>query len=415
MTSKERILAALNGQPADHVPLTTWCFGFPAPPHLLWETHGHKVKHWYTKRLEHIHTLLQPWELEDEFKRAEAWLSLGIDDVLEVSVPWRQAPVVTWRDSHVPPGAPGGDQRYPLLVREYQTPVGPLRHAVRKTEPEAEGWVIQPDHVPLIEDYNVSRALKHIVATPADVAGIQYLFAPPDAGQCQWFADRMERMNEFADSKGLLTQAWTAFGLDAAVWFAGAAGAVMMAADAPEAFDQLLDLIFITDYARTELAAAHPGVDLVCQRGWYSSTDFWSPKLFDRLVVPRLSQLTSLAHRHGKKFGYVMTTGVEKLGPRLTDAGVDLLCFVDPIQDRLTLEKAREILGGRITLAGGTNALSLASGDTQRIGDEVRRAVEILGPTNRFILHPVDAIFPDTPWSGVETMIRAWKHCQGLE
>jgi uroporphyrinogen-III decarboxylase len=110
-----------------------------------------------------------------------------------------------------------------------------------------------------------------------------------------------------------------------------------------------------------------------------------------------------------------MTTGVEKLGPRLTDAGVDLLCFVDPIQDRLTLEKAREILGGRITLAGGTNALSLASGDTQRIGDEVRRAVEILGPTNRFILHPVDAIFPDTPWSGVETMIRAWKHCQGLE
>ena len=31
MTSKERILAALNGEPADHVPLTTWCFGFPAP------------------------------------------------------------------------------------------------------------------------------------------------------------------------------------------------------------------------------------------------------------------------------------------------------------------------------------------------------------------------------------------------
>ena len=68
-----------------------------------------------------------------------------------------------------------------------------------------------------------------------------------------------------------------------------------------------------------------------------------------------------------------------------------------------------------MTLAGGTNALSLASGDPQRIRDEVRRAIEVLGPTNRFILHPIDAIFPDTPWAGVETMIHAWKECQGLK
>jgi amino acid transporter len=99
----------------------------------------------------------------------------------------------------------------------------------------------------------------------------------------------------------------------------------------------------------------------------------------------------------------------------LADAGVDLLYFVDPIQDRITLEKARELLGGRITIVGGTNSISLASGDPQRIRDEVRRAIEILGPTNRFILHPIDAVFPDTPWSGVETMINAWKQCQGLE
>ena len=47
-----------------------------------------------------------------------------------------------------------------------------------------------------------------------------------------------------------------------------------------------------------------------------------------------------------------------------------------------------------MTMVGGTNALSLASGDPKRIRDEVRRAIEVLGPTNRFILHPMDAIFP---------------------
>jgi hypothetical protein len=415
MTSKERILAALEGKLADHVPLTTWCFGFPAPPHLRWETGGQAVNYWYTKRLEHLHTLAQPWELEDEFKRAEAWLSLGIDDVLEVSVPWSQDPEVTWKDSQLAPGVVGGDGRYSVLMREYQTPSGPLRHAVKKTDPEPEGWVIQPDHVPLIEDFNVARAVRHIVSAPADVPAIGHLFAPPDAQQRQWFANRMLQMKAFADLKGLLTQAWTAFGMDAAVWFAGAEGAVMMALDSPETFGQLLDIIFATDYARTELAVTQPGVDLVCQRGWYSSTDFWSPALFDQFVSPRLARLTELAHRHGKKFGYVMTTGVEILGPRLADAGVDLLYFVDPIQDRITLEKAGDLLGNRMTLVGGTNALSLASGDPRRIQDEVGRALKILGPTNRFILHPVDAIFPDTPWSGVETMIRAWKQCQNLE
>jgi uroporphyrinogen-III decarboxylase len=84
---------------------------------------------------------------------------------------------------------------------------------------------------------------------------------------------------------------------------------------------------------------------------------------------------------------------------------------VDPIQDRITLEEARDLLAPRMTLVGGTNALSLASENQGRIRQEVEQAVAVLGPTNRFILHPVDAIFPDTPWEGVAAMIEAWKTC----
>lgn len=409
MTSKERILAAISGEPVDHVPLTAWCFGFPAPEHLRWQTNGREVKYWYTKRLEHLHTLPQPWELEDDFKRAEAWLSLGIDDVLEVSVPWGRHPEVTWQDSLIPPGGARGDENYPVMVRQYTTPAGQMRHAVKATGNEGDGWVIQPESVPIIEDYNVPRGVEHPVSSPADVDIIKLLFMPPDREQRAWFAGRVAKMKAFADEKGLCIQAWTAFGMDAAVWFTGVEGGILMSLDTPAAFGRLMDIIFETDYARTELAVTTDGVDIVCQRGWYSSTDFWSPALFDEFVYPHLSELTALAHSHGRKFGYVMTTGVETLGPRLADAGVDLLYFVDPIQDTITLEKAKELFGDRMTVAGGTNALSLASGDADRIRDEVRRAVDVLGPTNRFILHPVDAIFPDTPWSGVQTMIEAWK------
>ena len=129
-------------------------------------------------------------------------------------------------------------------------------------------------------------------------------------------------------------------------------------------------------------------------------------------MFPHLKELADLAHRHGKKFGYVMTTGVERLGPRLADAGVDVLYFADPVQDRLPLEKARDLLGSQMTVVGGTNALTLISGTRAQIRDEVRRAVDVLGPTHRLILHPLDALFPDVPWSGVEALIEAWRETQ---
>lgn len=409
MTSKERIQAVLSGEKPDYIPLTTWCFGFTAPEHLKWETNGREVKYWYTKRLEHLHTLPQGWELEDEFKRAAAWQSLGVDDILEVSVPWSQSQEVTFRDTVTAVGEPGGDDKYPVMVREYQTPSGPIRHAVRRTGDEGPGWAVQPDCVPIIEDYNIPRAVHQPVTSPSDVEAIKHLFAAPSTEQREWFTDRMAKMKAFADKNGLFVQAWTAFGMDAAIWFTGTQNAIMMSMDAPEAFGRLMEIIAETDYARTELAVRNDGVDMVCQRGWYSSTDFWSPELFDKYVFGHLSELTKLAHKYGKKFGYVMTTGVETLGSRLADAGVDLLYFVDPVQDGISVEKAKELFGNRMTMVGGTNSLSLQCGDPKRIRDEVKRAIEVLGPTNRFILHPMDAIFPDTPWSGVEQMIEAWK------
>ncbi|GAK59835.1 uroporphyrinogen-III decarboxylase-like protein [Candidatus Vecturithrix granuli] len=407
MTTKERIFAVWNGLSPDHVPLTTWCFGLPVPPHLRWKNHEEDISFWYSKRMEHIHTLPQTWDLEDDFKRALAWQSLGIDDILDVSVPWSVNPEVTWKDATIPPTA---NEPYPVLVREYATPAGLLRHSVRYTqEKQGQGWVIQPDYAPLIEDFNIPRAVEHVVSSPADIPKLRYLFCPPDDRAKAWFAERMRQVQDFAEKYHIPVQAWSAFDMDAAVWFTGTEKAILMAMDDPKAFGELMEVIAETDLGRTELAASTPGVDLVIERGWYSSTDFWSPKLFDRFVYPHIVTLAETAHKYGKKFGYVMTTGVERLGTRLADAGVDVLYFVDPVQDTISLEKARDLLSQRMTLVGGTNALSLASRDRQRIEHEIKHAIDVLGPTNRFILHPVDAVFPDTPWEGIEQMIEIWQ------
>ena len=406
MTSRERVLATIAGSDADHVPWAAWCFGVSPPAGLRWTRDGVERRHWYSLRLEHLHTLPQPWDLEDDFRRVRAWQSLGVDDVLDVSVPWSQAPEVTWEDSVVEQPGRGG----PVLVREYQTPAGPLRHAVRQTgEDPGAGWVVQPPCVPLFEDFNIPRAVEHAVAGPTDVPAIRYLYAPPAAAAEAWLAERLAAIRPFAEAQGVAVAAWSAFGMDAAVWLAGAEGAILLAMQEPQAFGELMATIAAADLARTELACRTPGVDLVVERGWYSSTDFWSPTLFDRFVFPHTRELAAAAHRQGRKFAYVMTTGVKTLGPRLAEAGVDLLYYVDPRQDRLDLAWARDHLADRMAVAGGFNSLTLASGDAERIRAEVRQALELLGPGGRYLAAPVDALFPDTPWAGVEQAISAWR------
>lgn len=405
MTSRERVRAAWEGRVADHVPLTTWCFGFRAPRELQWKRNGRPVTYWYSLRMEHLHTVPEGWTLEDDFARVRAWKAWGVDDILDVSVPWSVGANVRLADATGPGGAEGG-----VMTRTYRTPAGALEHAVRRTtEHVPDGWVVQPDHVPLFEDFNIPRAVRHAVSSPGHVAVIPHIYAAPDETARAWFRGRMDRVATFAHAEGVAVQAWSAFGMDAVVWLAGTEGSVLLAMDEPEAFGRLLEHVTETDVARTELAAAHPAVDLIVERGWYSSTDFWSPELFDRFLLPCIRRVAAVAHRHGKRFAYVMTTGVERMARRLAEAGVDVLYFADPVQDRVDLPSLARDVGGSMCLVGGTNALSLAPENQGRLAGEVARALDALGSSNRLILHPVDALFPDTPEEGMRRLIDAWR------
>ena len=408
MNSRERMLTAISGGAPDYVPLAFWCFGFPAPPGLGWRRDDHDVPFWYTGRLEHLHTFPTPWNFhEDDFKRVLAWKSLGVDDVIEVSVPWSVDPSVTIRDGR---DAPTGDEEYAVLWREYDTPAGTLRHAVRDTAEVMEpGWVIQPRNVPLIEDFNIPRAVKHAVAGPEDLPKVRYLLADPSAELLADYRARMKQVRAFADREEVLVQGWSGFGMDLVAWLMGVEPAVMAAMTEPDFFQELIDIVADFDRRRTEILLDVGGVDVVAERGWYSSTDFWSPRLFKRFLMPILADLAGMAHSAGKKFAYTMTMGASTMADSLISADVDLLYYVDPVQDTTNLAQVKERFRGEVALAGGVNsAVTLGSGTPEQIRVAVHNALDTLGPDG-FVLAPVDAIFPDTPWANVQAMIDAWK------
>jgi uroporphyrinogen-III decarboxylase len=421
MNSRERLLTAISGEKPDYVPLIFWCFGFPAPPGLGWQRADHDVPFWYTGRLEHIHTFPAPWAFhDDDFERVLAWKKLGVDDVLEVSVPWSVDPAVRVRDGR---DAPSGVETYPVIWREYDTPAGTLRHAVRDTQEDVPpGWVIQPPHVALIEDFNIPRGVKHAIAGPEDLPKVRYLLCGPTAEQLADYRARMKQVRAFADREGVLVQGWSGFGMDLVAWLCGVEPAVLAAMTEPGFFQEIVDIVAGFDRMRTEILLDVGGVDVVAQRGWYSSIDFWSPRLFRRFLQPLVTELAAMAHGAGVKFAYTMTMGASVMADPLIAAQVDLLYYVDPVQDKTNLAQVKERFHGilesgggrpersrRVALAGGVNsAVTLGSGTPEQIRAAVHDAVRTLGPDG-YILAPVDAIFPDTPWKSVAAMIAAWK------
>jgi hypothetical protein len=358
-------------------------------------------------RLEHIHTLPEPWTVEDEFQRVLRWFGLGLDDVLEVSPPWGTHPDVTFRDWQEPPTA---SEPHWLMCREYQTPAGALRHIVRRTDEKAEpGWVVQPDKVHLIEDFNIPRAVRHAVVGPEDLPKLRYLLHDPSADQLSDYRERMAKVRRFAQEHGVLVQGWSAFGMDLVAWLCGVEQAVMAAMTEPDFFQELIEIINAFDKRRTEMMLEVGGVDLVVQRGWYSSTDFWSPALFRRFLLPGLQKMTKMVHEAGAHFGYTMTAGAPATADELIAAGIDLLYYVDPVQDKTDYAVVKDKFRGKIALAGGINsAVTLNIGSPQEIRDAVHAAVTKLGPTG-FILAPVDALFPDTPRAKLQVAIEAWR------
>jgi len=154
------------------------------------------------------------------------------------------------------------------------------------------------------------------------------------------------------------------------------------------------------------------GVDLFVRRGWYEGTDFWSPPMYERFILPYLKREVEIAHEAGAKFGYINTSGTMGILGHLLEAGVDVLIGVDPVEGaRTDMRAMREQVGHKLALWGGVNGwLTVEMGSPEEIEDAVNEAIERLGRRG-FILSPVDNVCDDSDetMQRVEVFIEAWR------
>jgi len=388
-TSRERMLAALDGQSPDHTPCAPMIFG----------------------------ALKSRCQSYGEF--VERQVALGLDAFVELP----PRPPVVVNDYYNLHGLPviydqrveirewveaQPDGRDALMVKEYHTPAGALRTVVRQTADWRWG-----DHVPLFDDYVVPRATKFLVTGPQDIEPLRYLLTPLGDQEIERFRQDAQQALALARRHGLLVAAGWGGGADILVWLMGIEPMIIAAATEPQFMGDLLQLV--ADWNRQRLTILlDAGIDLYLKRTFYESTDFWSPRLYRQYLKPILRDDVTLAHQSGARVAAMMTTGTLPLVDDLADTGLDTIMGIDPLVTDLAQIKER--VEGRMTLWGGLNGYkTIDQGTEAEVRTEVRQALAILGDTGRFILSPVENIrdTSDYTWRNALAMIDEWQKLTG--
>jgi hypothetical protein len=385
LSSRQRMLLALDRQQPDHTPCSFMLFGG------LWSVSA--------SYLSFVQGLLDlGLDAYVQIPPREPRLMNDFYNLYGLAVNYHPQVCIEERVENRP------DERYPILVKQYHTPAGTLRAEVRRTEDWRHG-----NHVPFLDDYLSSRSLKFLVEGPEDLDKLAYLLVSPTPEETAAFQSLSRPSIDFARQKDLLLAGGWGVGADMFGWVYGLQNMLYAVYDQPDLIRQMLDLFAGWNRSRMEVVLS-AGVDLYIKRAWYENCDFWSPAKFQEFLAPILKSEADLAHGHGARFGYLITANCMPLLDLIAGCGVDVIIGVDPMT--YNLDQTKKILAGRVGLWGGVNGhLTVERGTPEEVRQEVRQAMHLLAPGGGFILSPVDNVRDLTPQSrkNVLALVDEWQ------
>jgi hypothetical protein len=393
MTSRERMLAAIGCEAVDHTPCSFMLFN----------------------------NLYDTCRTESEY--AEKQIEMGLDAFVHVGhlnhslhLYGGLHPEATWREwVEEKDGAT-------YFCRRIDTPAGPLTSRVR----QREGWPTKDDF-PLMKDWVVPRMEEPLVKPEQDLEKVRFLFGPLKDADIRALREEATEAAGLARMHGLLqVGGWKGgvrpglqvdpgvMGCDAMAWLSGYEQVMILALSRPELIEEYARIIHEWNMRQIEVYLDVTEAELIVRRGWYETTEFWTPTGFRRIIAPTLKREADLVHQAGRKFGYIITSAFLPLLDDILDAGVDVLIGLDPSEGKgthLPAIKERFRRAKRALWGGVSGAITVEMGTEAETAQAVHAALESLGDGGGFILSPVDNVREDTEtaWRNTRRFIEAWK------
>ena len=367
MTTKQRFLAAINGQKPDRLPVTTHhVMPYFLKKYLNGADNMALFKHFGLDAIE--------WLYPCRADAAKGERLYGGDDPLAASV----AVSDRWRlETEEIPHPNYLTTRYTIV-----TPNGKLTTVIQKNE--HTHWVTE-----------------HLVKEKKDIDLIGE-FATSSLCDVDAVNQQAARFGENALIRGFICM-FDLYGQpgcwqDAACLF-GIEKLIMATFDDPAWVKAFLEILFKRKqtFIRSLKDAKY---DILELGGGDASSTVISPALFDEYVAPYDSRLIDEAHAVGQKIVYHTCGGMMPILNNIKAMKPDAMETFTPVGmgADVDLKKAREILGLDMCMIGGFDQLHFFTDCTpEQTRAEVRRCFEAAGKEGAFILSPSDHFFDAEP------------------
>lgn len=352
MTPRERVLAVLNREPVDRVPVDLW----------------------HTPEI--VDLLMQYTGAQDEF---EMWQRLGLDKIVWVFMDY-QTTEDEVSGSQVGALASGQRTMWGVPLRDVQAGAAhyqefgrpPLVNAESPDDLEAYGFWPQPDRF----TYDASVDL----AQTARDQGYAVI------GPWVSFFEIYSQLRGI--EQALMDLALNPALVEATLDRIDAVQTEMLHRYLSQAAD-LTDLVFISD-------------DIGGQNGL-----LMSPKMWRRHLQPRLQRWCDLIHGYGTKVFYHTDGGVRPLIPELIDAGIDVLNPIQHACPGMDVEGLAREYGADVIFHGGIdNQQVLPFGSVADVRRETMHCLETLGADREgYVCCSCHNVQPGTPVENILTMI----------
>jgi hypothetical protein len=395
MTTSERIRAVVNHEPVDRLPL-------------------------FLEGICHGGIIHNNQRIPDQLERAMHYLDMGVDTGIVLEIPcfsFRDTEIKQWLEE-------SDDEEYPLIYTRYRTPKGDLQQVVRKTEdyPGGDKLVTEqdasttrsPDCLGIICDYNMpaTRSKQYLIEKESDLEKLSCLLHPEQSEKLSEFHQQATRIRTFCDTHQIPFSVYVWGVGDPLMWMSGVERVLMMALEEKELLHRYIEIVSTWNRQLIEIAI-QAGADHIIRRGWYESTDFWSPSLYEDFLLEPLSKDVELAHQAGLSFDYVMASGSMPLLQQIKKAGVDIYSNIDPMSPDTDLCQIKNTIGDSVALCGGVNNYHiLEKGTEKQVETAVLGAIEIFTPPTGCILASSDVLFlgePDIIDRNIQVMIQTWR------
>jgi hypothetical protein len=260
-----------------------------------------------------------------------------------------------------------------------------------------------------------------------DLEKLPYIFGPFKDSDIEKLRDEARAAQKIADQYHLVQAGgWKGntdsslqvdpgvMGCDAMAWLSGFEKIMELSILQPDLIKEYAAIIHAWNMKQIEIYLDVTAADIIIRRGWYETTEFWTPKAYRTIIAPTLKKEAELVHQAGRKYAYIITSAFMPVIDDILDTGIDILIGLDPREGKGTdLQKVKEKFKAKNKcLWGGVSGpLTVEQGTEAETEAAVLDALRILGSGGGFILSPVDNVRDDTPnaWKNTHKFIETWK------